>query len=131
MAYMTIARADKQDFDTTNAFMQAAESVLEKQKFSFLSPSESWEDWDDYDEDKKLIIKIRSRIAKEENCEEEEVDNRILCYEFLKDKFRHASCNWRRVHWAADAWERYAQDPQKDILHFAPQFEQYHVAPEQ
>jgi len=94
---MRLARPKESDVDTTRDFLSAAESVLERQKFSWAEPQYNWEDWNDDDEDRIYIEKVRKRIAEEDDIEEDKVDNRILMYEFLKHKFAPCSCDFNRV----------------------------------
>lgn len=126
---MTIAKADTNDLETTLNFLNACGEVLENKKFSFTAPEDEWQDWDEDDEDRILIEKIRANIAEEECLRPERVDNRILMYEFLKRKFAPASCNWRRVYYAADALLPF-MDPTEDHLEFHPGIDMFHVAPE-
>ncbi len=128
---MTVAKADKDDLQTTLDFLNACETALEKQKFSFNNPQDNWEDFDDGDEDKILILQLKKRVAKEERIALEDVDNRIVMYEFLQEKFNAASCNWRRVYYAADILIQNCCDPTEDHLAFYPGFELFHVAAEQ
>lgn len=124
---MRVAKADKEDFDAVLGFMNAAEMSLERAKFSFLSPEDNWEDLDDEDEDKQLILKIRKELQEDES---DEIDNRVLMYEFLVRKFRSASSAWRRVYWAADILIDNVCDPTEDCLAYHPGIEIQHVSPE-
>lgn len=127
---MTIAKADKDDLETTIQFLNAAELALDRDKFSFQSAEDNWEDLDDEDEDKILILKIRKNIAEEEGKDEDRVDNRILMYEFLQAKFAKCNCNWRRVYYAADSLIDFCCDPTEDHLALYPGFELFHVSTE-
>lgn len=128
---MRLAKADKEDLETTLNFFQACETGLEKGKFSLCSAEDQWEDLDDDDPDKIRILKIRKDLAVELGQNEKYIDNRIVMYEFLQEKFMSCCCNWRRVIWAADALIHAFCDPTLDYLASAPGIEQFHVAPEQ
>lgn len=123
---MRMAKASKEDFNSVHAFMNACELCLEKEKFSFQAPEDNWEDLDDEDEDKQLILRIKKELEEDEG----EVDNRILMYEFLVRKFRQASCDWRRVYWAADILIDNVCDPTESHLAFYPGYDLQHVAAE-
>jgi len=126
---MKVAKASEQDLDSTSAFLNAAEAVLEREKFSFNEPEENYAQWNHDDEDKKLILKIKENLEFNENaCN---IDNRILMYEFLKIKFKQCSTGWRRVHIAAELLIPEVTDPTESHLAFYPGFELFHVAPEQ
>jgi hypothetical protein len=120
MPKMKVAKADNEDLETTSEFLNACELVLESGRFSLSSA-----------EDKELIIRIRRGVAEEEGISEGDVDNRILMYEFLKKKFKKASCNWRRVYYAAEILIENVCDPTESHLAFHPSFETFHVMPEQ
>ena len=128
---MKVARADANDLQTTLDFLKVCEENLESGKFSFNNAFDNWEDLDDEDEDKIAILKLQKVLAEEEGVEVEELDNRILLYEWLSRKFKACSCNWRRVYWAADILLGCATDPTERCLEWAPGIEQLHVAPEQ
>ena len=131
MPQMTVAKADKDDLQTTLDFLQASELALEGAKFSMSSPEENWEELDEDDDDKKLILRIKKQLIHYEGIPERDLDNRILMYEYLKRKFASASCNWRRVYYAADLLIENFCDPTLDHLSSLPGIELFHVAPEQ
>jgi hypothetical protein len=126
---MTMAKADRNDLQTTLDFFNACELALESGKWSLRCPEDKWEDLDEDDEDRILIKKIKKSLVEEQGTEY--IDSRILMYEFLKEKFAAASCNWRRVVWGADILIENVCDPMEDHLAFFPGFELFHVAPEQ
>lgn len=128
---MRIAKADDDDFKATRSFLHACENSLEKEKFSFVGADEQWLTWEDEDEDKILMMEIRKQLAKELYSDEEDVDNRLVIYEWLKEKFRKASNAWHRITMAADTLIENVCDPTVDYLSFHPGFEYFHVANEQ
>lgn len=122
-----MAKADHDDLQTTEDFLNACELALESSRFSMLNAADNWEDLDEEDDERKLIEKIKENLELEEGT----VDNRILMYEYLQAKFKKASCNWRRVVWGADILIDNVCDPMEDHLAFFPGFELFHVSPEQ
>lgn len=126
---MRVAKASDQDLDSTLSFLQAAEAVLEKEKFSFGISQENWENWNDDDDDKILILEIKKQIEEFEGYSD--IDNRILMYEFLKRKFTACSTGFMRVYFAASLLIPEVTDPTESHLAFHPGFELFHVAPEQ
>jgi hypothetical protein len=117
--------------ESTKAFFNASELALEREKFSLKSAEDNWLDLDDDDDDKITILKIRAFIHANEEIDEEDIDSRILLYEFLKAKFRSTSSSWNRVQLAADILIDNCCDPTKDYLDFARGTQFLHVAPEQ
>lgn len=128
---LTVAKADKNDKQTTLDFLQAAELALDIERYSMSSPEDKWQrNLDEDDPDRKMIEGIIKRVAHDDRINLRDVDMRIIMYEFLQRKFAHASCNWRRVVWAADLLIEQACDPTEDYLAFYPGMECFHVAPE-
>ncbi len=128
---LTVAKASEKDIDVTRQFLQMAEDLLEKQKFSFNSAYEQWRHWDEDDEDFILAKKIQKRIANEEEIDIEKVDDRIVCYELLKHRFAKASCSHGRVIMAADILIDNIVPASSTILEFHPGFQFNHVDKEQ
>jgi hypothetical protein len=128
---MKIAKADKEDIESTMNFLQAAEMALERSKYGMRCAESNWEQLDDDDADMIMIQGIRKRMADDDGCEPHEVDNRLLMYEFLQRKFRAASSSWRRVVWGCDALIDTFCDPTVDHLESLPGIDLMHVAPEQ
>lgn len=125
---MKVAKASKKDIESTLHFLLSAEMALDRDKFSFGCAEDNWEDLDDEDEDKILILKIKKSLIENEGSH---IDNRVLMFEFLRKKFAKCNTSWRRVHLAADCLIKFACDPTEDHLAFYPGFELFHVAPEQ
>ncbi len=85
------------------------------------SNEESWIEWDDDNEDKLELLAIRKEIAEEEYCDEDEVDNRLVLYEFIKRRMRLCGCsNWQRVVTAAECLIGTFCDPQESCLAWRP-----------
>jgi hypothetical protein len=127
---MRIVKPNTKELQAVLNFLIASEMALESAKFSFNSPYENYRELDDEDEDAVLIKKLRKQIAAQEGKDEEEVDDRILMYEFLQRKFAYCR-TWRSVYWAADVLTETVCDPFDDCLAFHPMYESFHVAPEQ
>lgn len=128
---MRVAKATIKDLENTSAFLNAAELCLEGTSRWGCNPCQSILELDDDDDDKILFLQIRKRISKDEHYSEDDIDERILLYEFIQQKFKNASCGWRRVYYAAEVLIETCTDPTKDYLDWAPGVEQLHVMPEQ
>lgn len=127
---MRIAKADEEDLETTRDFLQACEQLWSRRPYQMGDPAEEWEEWDDDDQDKIQLLTIRKRLAKELRYSEDDVDHRLIIYEFLKSKYKKCDCNWGRVYYAAAALIPHFCDPQKSYLDASPYLEELHVAPE-
>lgn len=129
---MKIAKPSLDDLDKTKQFLRSCESIWDsRSKYNLSVEEEDWKSWDDEYEDKKLILQLQRQIAGDEGCDLDEVDNRILMYEFIRHRYKQADTHWGRVIMSSESFLEYVQDPQDDCLAFAPQFEIFHVAPEQ
>lgn len=127
---MKIVKPTPDEFEALLNFLNASEAVLDKEKFSFASPEDNWEEWDEDNADKILITKIQKEVAEDLGYGVSSVDSRIVMYEFLKHKFSKAF-RWRGVYWAAEALLENIQDPFDDCLAFHPCFQINHVENEQ
>lgn len=125
---MKVHKLSKQDFANVRVFKNAIESVLCKEKFSIHAAEENWHHWDDEDEDKQEILRIRKFMAKNEEVSEKSIDDRILMYEFLKKKYSH---QLDLVVMTADILIDNVCDPVDDVLAYRPSLQEIHVAPEQ
>lgn len=128
---LTIAKASKHDIRATSEFLQMAYDVLKKELFSLSIPYEEWRKWDEDSEDYKLAIKIQKRIAEEEGIDIEDVDDRVVCYELLANKFTKASGSYYRVIISADILIDNIVPASSTILEFHPGFQFNHVDKEQ
>lgn len=132
MPGLRMAKADQDDFDTTNKFLQACEMFWDnRDRYSFKDMEADWMRWDDEDEDKIELLKIRKDIAEEERLSEVDVDNRLILFEFLKRRYHKADTNWRRAIFCGQILIDNFCDPQETHLACSPYLEEFHVAPEQ
>lgn len=116
-----LAKFDEADFDATNDFLSALDSIFDNRWFC--SNEEQWKEWDDDDPDKTLMLRIQHELGFEESCDPDDVDNRLIIYEFVKRKFRACECGWRSVIMAADILVRAACDPMVDTVEWHPMIE--------
>ena len=123
---MRVHKMDPEDFKRVTEFIHACEHMLEGEKFSLKSPYEHWKDWQDDDEDKKGIQAIETFISKNEDMDE--VDGRIVAYEYLRKKYTHMLS---LLNITAHVLVENCCDINKDYLDFSPEFYTLHVAPEQ
>lgn len=132
MPGMRMAKATSEDFDVTLNFLQACQQMWDRRPFQWSDPAEDWEGvFDDEDEDKKELVRIRKRIADEERISESDVDFRIIIYEWIRGKYDECDSSWGRVYWAGQILIPVVCDPQKSYLDYSPYLTDFHVAPEQ
>ena len=126
---MKIAKPTPKMFEAVREFIDACEGVLERQKWSLTSPEDEWESgWDEDNEDRIELMAIKENIAQESGCDISDVDNRAVCYEWLKRKY----CNrLSHISMTADVLLDNCCDPTDDCLAFYPGIQILHVAPEQ
>lgn len=108
---VTVAKAKESEFDLVWGFVHAMEALFDG-RGGFV---EQWWDWDEDDEDYKLLRKIQ----KELECEEE--DDMILL-EFVKRKFRKANyCgSFGRILFDCETLIENCCDPDLDYIEFKP-----------
>lgn len=113
----TIAKASEKDFEKVYNLLQPMEELFN----SHWSNEEAWTEWADDDPDKLELLAIRKEIAEEEHYYEEDVDNRLVLFEFIKRRMRLCGCNnWLRVVIAAECLIDTFCDPQESSLAWRP-----------
>ena len=119
---MKVGKASPEEFDMVTGFINVMEDLFGGR--SFFSQEESWREWDDDDEDKKLLLEIEKEV-KEEDGETvwDGVDNRLILYEFIKRKWRKANyCgSFGRIVMDAEVLIDNACDTNLDYLEFKPE----------
>ena len=131
MAQMRMSKPSEKDFENTRCFLQAAESFWDRRGYSFNNPEEDWDELDDENEDKIELLKIQKNLSDDEGCSLDEVDNRLIIYEFLKSKYQKANYCWGRALMAGEIAIESTCDPTLTYLDFIPGTVFNHVSPEQ
>jgi hypothetical protein len=124
---MKVAKPTPDIIEAVNQFISVAQDLLEHQVFASCSPEESWKEWDECD-DKKVCLRIRKNIAQEEGISENDVDDRIVAYEFLKKKY---TPRLSHVNMVCSVLLDACCNPTEDVLEWRPDIYFQHVAPEQ
>lgn len=129
---LRVAKADEEDIKSTREFLQACELFWDSRPaYSFVSKEDQWLSWENDDPEKMELLKIRKRISEEDGVDEEDVDNRLVLFEFIKRRYKKADSSWGRVIMAADCLIDNCCDPMQSHLAFYPGFVLFHVVPEQ
>ena len=118
MSKLKLSKATDNDFDLTSDFLSACSQLFDSRHFR--SFEEDWKHWDDQDDDKIKITQLQKLLAEEENCEPNEVDNRLILYEFIKWKYKKCDCHWGRVIMAASVLIDSVCNPQCDTVELHP-----------
>lgn len=114
---MKAAKADKKEIDSVQRFYNLVESLWD----SRWDREEDWRDWDDENPDKKRLLELEEEMKEYEGTDiKGHVDNRILLYEFFKERFcavdEYGSIG--RVLMNADVLVDQVCDPDLDYLDF-------------
>lgn len=125
---MKVAKPSQQMFDSVAKFKEACELCIDKSTYSFTPPESQWKELDEDDPERQEMELIRSLIASEEGISVKSVDDRIVCYEYLKRKY--ATRLWHII-LTAEVLVDNCCDPTEDSLAFRPDIYFQHVAPEQ
>lgn len=118
---LTVAKATEEEFDRVYAFLHPMEALFDVR--GFFSSEEDWRDWDDDDEDKKLLLKIEKDIKDADgDCWDGKPDNRLILYEFMKQKFLQANYSGSigRILFDCRTLIDNCCDPDLDYLEFKP-----------
>ncbi len=121
---MKVAKADSKEFDKVYDFINIMDDLFDNK---FFSDEESWREWNDDDEDKKLLLKIEKDLKETEGSDIwGEVDNRLILYEFIRLKWKKANyCgSFQRIVTDADVLIDNVCDPDLDYLEYKPEIKQ-------
>ena len=86
---MKVAKADEKEFDKVYDFINVMDELFDSR---FFSHEEEWRNWDDDDEDKKLLLEIEEEIKETDGEDIWGVDNRLILDEINKRK-------WEKDNW--------------------------------
>lgn len=119
---MKVAKATKEDFEKTLSFLQSMESMFDsRNRYSLRDDETEWQSWDDEDEDKIELLKIRKEIIDEYGFDEEDkITNKLTLLEFIKNKYKSSDLHWNRVYWAAEVLIDNCCDPNAKTLEWHP-----------
>lgn len=121
---MKVAKADSKEFDKVYDFINVMDELFDNK---FFSNEECWREWNDDDEDKKLLLKIEKDLKETEGSDIwGEVDNRLILYEFIRLKWKKANYygSFQRIVTDADVLIDNVCDPDLDYLEYKPEIKQ-------
>lgn len=121
---MKVAKADSKEFDKVYDFINVMDELFDNK---FFSNEECWREWNDDDEDKKLLLKIEKDLKETEGSDIwGEVDNRLILYEFIKLKWKKANYygSFQRIVTDANVLIDNVCDPDLDYLEYKPEIKQ-------
>lgn len=119
---MKMSKADEQEFEKVMSFIQVMDELFMSR--SFFSNEDDWRDWDDDNEEKKLLLEIEKEIRETEGeLWDGSVDNRLVLYEFIKTRWRQAnySGSFDRIVMDASVLIDNVCDPNLDYLEYKPE----------
>ncbi len=122
MSGLKMAKADPEEFEMTMDFVRVMESLFEGR--SIFSNEEDWRNWDDDNENKKMLLDIEKEIIDSDgSCWDGKPDNRLILFEFIKRKWKQAnsSGSFGRIILDAEVLIDNACDPNLDYLEFKPE----------
>ena len=67
MSGLKMAKADPEEFERVMSFVRVMEALFESR--SFFSNEEDWREWDDDDEDKKMLLAIEKEVKEEDGTD--------------------------------------------------------------
>ena len=120
---MKVAKAEKEEFDKVYDFINVMDDLFDSR---FFSHEEEWRNWDDDDEDKKLLLEIEEEIKETDGEDIWGVDNRLILYEFIKRKWKKANYygSFQRIVTDAECLIDNVCDPDIDYLEYKPEIKE-------
>lgn len=122
---MKVAKADSKEFDKVYNFINIMDSLFDNKYW--LDSEEDWRNWDDEDEDKKLLLEIEKELKESESLDIwGDIDNRLILFEFIKRKWRETnySGSFQRIVTDADVLIDNVCDPNLDYLEYKPEIKE-------
>ena len=125
MPGLKMAKADPEEFDKVMNFVNVMDDFFDSK---FFSTEEDWREWDDDNEDKKMLFEIEKELIEDGegiSVWDDHPDNRLILYEFIKRKWRHAnfSGSFQRIIMDAEVLIENACDPDLDYLEYKPEIQ--------
>lgn len=125
MAGLKMAKADPEEFDKVMDFVNIMDDFFDNK---FFSTEEDWREWDDDNEDKKILLEIEKELIEDgegTSVWDDHPDNRLILYEFIKRKWRSVnySGSFQRIVMDAQVMIENACDPDLDYLEYKPEIQ--------
>ena len=118
---LKVAKPTEKDFDATYKLNSVLETLTDSRWFDRV---DSWQDWDEDDEDYLFFKEKREEIAEEEQISPEDVDSRILVYEYIKKHFRKNPSALARIIMCAQMAIDNAFDKDLDYIDWNPEIKE-------
>ena len=124
MSQIKIASPSTEDFDSSIQFMRILEALTDNRAYC-CSSVEDWKNWDPNDDDYKILKKIEDSLIGEygEFEDEDEVDQRIVLWEYVKHFFNYNPSSLARVITCASVAMDNAFDPDKNTIEWRENIE--------
>ena len=125
MPGLKMAKADPEEFDKVMGFVNIMDDLFDDK---FFSTEEDWREWDDDNEDKKLLLEIEKELVEDgdgTSVWDDHPDNRLILYEFIKRKWRSVNYfgSFQRIVMDAQVMIENACDPDLDYLEYKPEIQ--------
>ena len=124
---MYISKLTDKEFDQLSIFAKRCNYAMDYTDSLF--SDEQWRELDDDDIDKIAIQQIRKRVSKEEKISEDDIDFRIIAFEYMRKCFNDRQLKLCVL--SAKTMIDYCCDPFEDTLRLNNIFFTQHVMPEQ
>lgn len=115
---MKIAKCDKEDLEHAHS-LRALEDLVAGH--FFMDSLNDWRNWPNDDPDRRKMQKCFDYIKDTEDCvSDDEVDPRLVIYEYMKREFTENPSGLARVVLAAECALEHFYDPDSDTLEYRP-----------
>lgn len=118
---LRVAKATEDEFERVRSFLFPMEALFDSR--GFFGNEEDWRNWDDDDEDKKMLLEIEKElIAGGELYWDDHPDNRLILFEYMKRKFLKANYSGSigRILFDCETLIENVCDPKLDYLEYKP-----------
>lgn len=110
---LKVAAPSNKDFDAVYQFNRICESLTDGRGWYSVK---NWKEWDTDDKDYKLLKKIEKKVCEEEDGSPENIDQRIVLWEYVNWFFNYCPSSLLRVVMCADMAMENAFDKKADCV---------------
>ncbi len=112
---LKVAAPNTEDFDAVYQFNRIMDALTDNRMWRAADESD-WKDWDEDEKDYKLLKDIEKEVCSSEDETPEDVDQRIVLWEYVKWFFNNHPSALSRVLMCADTAMENAFDKESDTL---------------
>lgn len=117
---LSVAKPSEKDMDECYRFLRIMESLTDDRLFHSSSASD-WKEWNKEDEDYELLNYCRNQLIQDGEDDEDELDDRLVLWEYVKWFFNRCPSSFARVLMCAQMALDNAFDEKSNTIEWKPE----------